>query len=448
MKQEIQPRGPLSVSGLTASLRAIIESNFPFVTVTGEVSNLARPGSGHIYFSLKDDRARIRAVMFRTQQRYLDRMPKNGDEIICRGRVSLYELRGEYQIIVDTLEHAGSGALRRAFETMKARLEAEGLFAAEKKKAIPALPEKITLITSPSGAAVHDFIKTAGRRFANIAIEIMPVTVQGAAAADEISAAIKMIDERGDTGVIVLCRGGGSIEDLMPFNDEEVARTIFASRTPLVSAIGHETDFTISDLVADLRAPTPTAAAELVVPEKKILTAAISRGRFRIAELIQSRLANEGLRLQMLERFLSDPIIAMSEYREMISQRLWQLKSAAGEKLATATSRVDRARDRLTAYGPERLIAATRLRCDDLEDMLQRGMSLHLRHYRDRAGFSAAALDNLSPLAVMGRGYAVATRDRDGKLIEDAATVGKDEKIRLRLKKGGIACRVTEVFED
>ncbi len=432
----------LSVADLTASIRAILETSFPFVSVTGEISNLARPGSGHIYFSLKDDNARIRAVMFRTQQRYLDRMPENGDEVICRGRVSVYEPRGEYQIIVDTLEHAGTGSLRLAFEALKTRLAAEGMFAADKKKPIPKLPEKITLVTSVSGAAVHDFIKTARRRFDNIPLEIMPVTVQGEKAAAEIRDAIEELNVLDSTGVIVLCRGGGSLEDLMPFNDEQVARAIFASKIPVVSAVGHETDFTISDMVADLRAPTPTAAAELVVPEKKNLTATITRMQCRLSELIRSRLETEGFRLKMLKRFLSDPIVAMGGYRSMIADRLWQLKTAVNRKISATNDRLRILNERLRVRGPEPMIDRLRLRCDDLEVLMCKEIRRRLERDKERLGFTAARLDNLSPLAVLGRGYAIATRLPGGELIGDAGQVEKDEKISVRLKKGKLTCRV------
>ena len=443
-KKNIYSREPLSVSALTASLRTIIEANFPFVTVSGEISNLARPGSGHLYFSLKDKQTRIRAVMFRTQQRYLDRMPGNGDEIICRGRISVYEARGEYQLIIDTLEHAGSGSLRLAFEALKRRLADEGLFAAEGKKPVPSLPEKITLVTSPSGAAVHDFIRTAQRRFRNIAIEVMPVTVQGEGAANEIGRALLEINGRKESDLIVICRGGGSLEDLAPFNDEVLARAIAASVIPVVSAVGHEIDFTIADLVADLRAPTPTAAAELVVPEKAHLSREVNRRLSRLEEIIKGRIENQYHHLRIMERFLSDPIIAMYGYREMIATRIWQLRDAIKENISSVYAGLERLKTKMTADGPLVKITTARLRCDELDLALKEKMQRRLEKRGDRLAFVLSRLDNVSPLAVLGRGYAIATRRLGGELIEDAATVNNGEEIEVRLKRGGLACRVTE----
>ena len=432
----------LTVSELTASLRALIETSFPFVTVCGEISGLARPASGHLYFSLKDEKAKIRAVMFRGQQRWLDRMPADGDEVLCRGRLSLYEPRGEYQIVVDSLEHAGAGVLRREFEALRKKLAAEGLFAAEAKKPLPLLPERITLITSPDGAAVHDFIRTARRRFANIAIEIMPVTVQGESSAAEIREAVEEVNRMGETSVIVICRGGGAAEDLAAFNDETVARAVFASAIPVVSAIGHETDFTICDLVADVRAATPTAAAELTVPEKAALAAEVERLRQRVCEQMRIRIETGSYRLAMLKRFLSDPIVATSAWSSMITARLWRLGEAARRILSERSGRLESLRTRIAAAGPDRTTARARQRCDELADRLERGVAARLAAEKNRLNLLAARLDSLSPLAVLGRGYAVALRMPDGETIEDAAAMRPGDRLRLLLKKGELECEV------
>src|SRR3989339_768607 len=257
-----------TVSELTQSIRGVLEISFPFVTVMGEISNLRCPYSGHLYFTLKDDTAQIKAVLFKPQQRYLACTPKDGMKVVCRGRISLYEARGEYQLIVDSLAEKGAGALQLAFDLLKRKLAAEGFFGEERKRPLPLLPEKIALITSPSGAAVHDFLSMAENRFAAVPIEIIPVRVQGSGAMEDIIEAITLCNDRGQNDVIVICRGGGSLEDLWTFNEERLARAIAGSQIPIVSAIGHEIDFTIADLVADYRAPTPTAAAEAVVPSR------------------------------------------------------------------------------------------------------------------------------------------------------------------------------------
>ena len=257
----------LSITEITQSITGLLEPEFPFATVAGEVSNLKRPYSGHLYFTIKDDNAQLKAVLFKQQQRYLSDLPRDGQQIVCRGRISVYEPRGEYQLIVDFLQARGEGSQQLLFEQLKKQLAEEGLFAAEHKKPIPFLPAKIALITSPDGAALYDFLKIALTRFPAIPIEILPVRVQGEEAANEIINGLALINNRKSSEVIVICRGGGSLEDLWPFNEERLARAIHASEIPVVSAIGHEIDFTIADFVADLRAPTPSAAAESIVPD-------------------------------------------------------------------------------------------------------------------------------------------------------------------------------------
>jgi len=278
-----------SVTEITRSIKGILEHGFAFVAVNGEISNLRRPYSGHLYFTLKDDNAQLKAVLFKSQSRYLEKELRDGAQVICRGRVSVYEARGDYQIIVDSVDFAGAGAKHLAFEKLKRRLEAEGLFAADHKLPLPFLPHKIALITSPQGAAVHDFLKIASRRFPAVPIEIYPAPMQGEQAAAAIIQALELIQKR-DCDVIVICRGGGSLEDLWPFNNEELARKIYNCSLPVVSAIGHEVDFTILDLVADERSPTPTAAAEAVLPDCRVLSQTVSQNRNHLIEAMNRRL--------------------------------------------------------------------------------------------------------------------------------------------------------------
>ena len=265
------PRHTYTVSELNANIKQLIEENFPFVLIFGEISNFRIPVSGHFYFTLKDHASQINSVMFRGQQRNLKFEPEDGLNVTGMGRISVYEPRGTYQIILEYLEPAGSGALQIAFEQLKKRLAGEGLFDEAKKKSLPFLPNKIGVISSPSGSVIHDILHIINRRFPNVSIQIVPVKVQGVDAVDQIVAAVELINVAKDVDVAILARGGGSLEDLQAFNAEPVARAIFASEIPIVSAIGHETDYTISDFVADLRAPTPSAAAELVVPAKSEL---------------------------------------------------------------------------------------------------------------------------------------------------------------------------------
>ncbi|MEW5972932.1 MAG: exodeoxyribonuclease VII large subunit, partial [Pseudomonadota bacterium] len=261
------PPSPLTVSSLVREIRALLEGNFPLVLVEGEISNLARPGSGHLYFTLKDAGAQLRCAMFRNRASLLRFRPQDGAHVLVRARITVYEPRGDLQLVVEHIEEAGLGALQRAFEQLKHRLAAEGLFEATRKRPLPALPHRIGIITSPSGAAVRDVLHVLERRFPMIPLRVYPTSVQGAGAADEIVAALRRANEDGDCDVLLLVRGGGSLEDLWPFNEERVARAIAASQLPVISGVGHETDFTIADFVADARAPTPSAAASLAVPD-------------------------------------------------------------------------------------------------------------------------------------------------------------------------------------
>ncbi|MFH1020445.1 MAG: exodeoxyribonuclease VII large subunit [Pseudomonadota bacterium] len=304
-----------TVSELTQSIRGVLEVSFPFVTVAGEISNLRCPYSGHLYFTLKDEAAQIKAVLFKPQQRYLNCTPEDGMQVVCRGRISLYEARGEYQLMVDVLAAKGAGALQLAFDLLKRKLAAEGLFAGEQKRPLPLLPEKIALITSPTGAVVHDFLAMAQKRCAAVPVEIIPVRVQGSEALEDIIEAITLCNERGQNDVIVLCRGGGSLEDLWTFNEEKLARAIAGSRIPVVSAIGHEVDFTIADLVADFRAPTPTAAAEAIVPSRTQLYAQVCNLGNRLTKTVVDRLAGFRRTIETHQKVLGDPTPLLDQFR-------------------------------------------------------------------------------------------------------------------------------------
>ncbi|MEF3193735.1 MAG: exodeoxyribonuclease VII large subunit, partial [Halothiobacillaceae bacterium] len=298
------PSSPLTVSSLVRKIKTLLEGNFPLVLVEGEISNLARPGSGHLYFTLKDANAQLRCAMFHNRASLLRFCPKDGVHVLVRARITMYEPRGDLQLVVEHMEEAGLGALQRAFEQLKQRLAAEGLFDAARKRQLPTLPHRIGIITSPSGAAVRDVLHVLQRRFPMIPLRIYPTSVQGAGAADEIVAALRRANEDGDCDVLLLVRGGGSLEDLWPFNEERVARAIAASRLPVISGVGHETDFTIADFVADARAPTPSAAASLAVPDALAVADQLRALEARLLRRMQDGLDRRAQRLDSISRHL------------------------------------------------------------------------------------------------------------------------------------------------
>ncbi|MBU0484180.1 MAG: exodeoxyribonuclease VII large subunit [Proteobacteria bacterium] len=433
-----------SVSEITRSIRGLLETEFPFVTVAGEISNLRQPHSGHLYFTLKDAEAQIKAVMFKPQQRYLGRSPENGMQIICRGRISVYEQRGEYQIIIDTIDSKGTGALQIAFERLKNMLAEQGLFDQQLKRKLPFLPELVTLITSPDGAALQDFTKVARTRFPGLSLEVFPVRVQGEGAAKQIAEAIFEINKRGKSDIIVLCRGGGSIEDLWAFNEEQVARAIFASTIPIVSAIGHEIDFTISDFVADYRAATPTAAAEAVIPDQKALKQKVSILENRLASIFTNQINQlQGIILDH-RRILGDPTTALSHFsRELVHARTIMTHALAGQ-LREKTSGLEKQKGNLLKFSPENRLKVQNQYIKEIYKKLC--LMAHLQIERKKAALQKAAslLDAVSPLAVLGRGYSI-TRSQEGEVVRSTDQVTLEEKLEILLHNGSLSCRVTDI---
>lgn len=433
-----------SVGELTRSIRGLLETSFPVVTVTGEISNLRRPMSGHLYFTLKDSEAQIRAMLFKPQQRYLARTPTDGLEVVCRGRVSVYEARGEYQLIVDMLDSKGAGLLQLAFEQLKRRLAEEGLFDEGRKRPLPFLPELITLITSPQGAAVHDFLRQARQRCPATQVEILPARVQGEGAAGEIAAAIAAINQRGKTEVIVLCRGGGSLEDLWAFNEEVLARAIATSAIPVVSAVGHETDFTIADFVADLRAPTPTAAAQLILPEQAALLARLAELQGRLGRAMERRLREQRLRVENCRRLLRDPSVMLANYALRLDHAETELAHAALARLRQARQKVDECATILRRHDPGREIARQRAALREHTLRLAFLIRQRLSRQRHQLGQLAGVLDAVSPLAVLQRGYAIAKR-ADGSILRSAAQAKPGDRLALVLHDGELKCQVNAI---
>jgi exodeoxyribonuclease VII large subunit len=443
-----RPRKIYSVTELNAALKALIEESFPFVWIFGEISNFRMPASGHFYFTLKDRTSQISAVMFRGQQRHLKFRPEDGMNITGMGRLGVYEPRGTYQIILEYLEPAGIGALQIAFEKLKMRLAEEGCFDDKYKKPLPLLPGNISVITSPTGAVVHDILKTINRRFANLHIQIMPVKVQGHGSSEEIAAALELLNARTEADVIILARGGGSLEDLQAFNSETVARAIFASKIPVVSAVGHETDYTISDFVADLRAPTPTAAAELITPEKSELQHRCHEVAIRLQTKITYYLDRLNIKIIEISKRLIDPRRRLADFRLRLDD-LWVRLNRI------LSLRVDRERkylifwqDRLRANHPGLEIIKSKKQLEQINEKLLKSLLIYNHSNRIKTRELTAKLEALNPLAILARGYSVTRTIPKAALVKDSQTVALDQELEVMLAKGRLICRVKGKLND
>ena len=437
-------RNVYTVSRLNKEARAALERGLGVVWVEGELSNFSQPSSGHWYFSLKDRDSQVRCAMFRLKNTALGFTPKAGQHVIARGRVSLYEPRGEYQLIVDHLEEAGVGALQREFERLKAKLAAEGLFASERKRSLPRFPRRIAVVTSPTGAAVRDVLNILGRRFPPAAVRVYPTPVQGAAAVPAIVQALQLASARADCDVLILARGGGSLEDLWAFNDERVARAIRACAIPVVTGIGHEIDFTIADFAADARAPTPSGAAELVAPDRVSCLEALSRMEARIGACMRrelraasSQLTNISMRLKQ-----AHPGMRLAHQAQRLDDLEQRLTGAANAVLHTRRHRLSDAYTSLIRHSPERLAREYRRRYEGLDSRLHRAISEHVSRREHRVDLAYRTLQTASPLATLARGFAIVTR-ADGTLVTDAAAVPPGEQIEARVAAGRLRARVT-----
>jgi exodeoxyribonuclease VII large subunit len=434
-----------TVSALTREIRDRLETYFSLVWVSGEISNLRQPLSGHYYFTLKDAGAQLRAVLFKGNHQHMRTKPQEGSQFLCRGRLTVYEPRGEYQLIVDYLEPLGQGALAQAFEVLKNRLAAEGLFAPELKKPLPFLSKKLALVTSPTGAAVRDFLRLLQQRYPNVGVLIYPVKVQGAEAAGEISRALDALSAYPGVEVIVLARGGGSLEDLWPFNEESVARAIHRCPIPVVSAVGHEIDFTIADFVADRRAATPSAAVELVVPDKAELErrlgrldATLARTWTRRRDLARQHLGLLARQLPDVRRKLTDLRLKVDERSEVLVRRVRRAVILQGHRVRLATSR-------LLLLSPRRALGTPRQRLEQLAGRLGRSLGQRQAEHRRYLEYCQTHLGQLNPLAILQRGYAVATLLPEEIVIRDAALVPPGAPIRVRVARGRMDCEVLKV---
>jgi exodeoxyribonuclease VII large subunit len=437
-------RDVYSVTRLTREVRALLERGLGVVWVEGELSNFSQPASGHWYFSLKDRDARLPCAMFRMKNALVGFTPRAGMQVLIRGRLSVYEARGEYQLVADHLEEAGIGALRREFERLKSRLAAEGLFARERKRALPRFPRRIGIVTSPSGAALHDILQILARRFPGAAVLIYPASVQGAEAAGSLVAALRRAALRAEVEVLILARGGGSLEDLWAFNDERLARAIHASPVPVVSAVGHEIDFTIADFVADVRAPTPSAAAELVVPERGQWLETVARAALRLQSATQRALRERERHFRGLARRLqlAHPGLRLQQQMQRLDDLSQRLGLAARARLRQDELRLAHAQAGLVRRSPEHLLRELVARARHADVRLGRAFQVQLRRAGDRLSQAQRALHAVSPLATLARGFAIVTR-ADGTLVGDAATLAIGETVEARLARGSITARVT-----
>jgi exodeoxyribonuclease VII large subunit len=435
-----------SVSRLNREARTLLERGLGSVWLEGEISNLSRPGSGHWYFTLKDEAAQVRCAMFR-QRNLLVRFPvRDGTQVLARGRVSLYEARGEFQVVVEHLEEAGEGALRRRFEALKQKLLAEGLFDARHKQPLPALPRRIGVVTSPTGAAIRDVLHILRRRFPAVPVLVYPVAVQGESAPREIEQALRLAAARRDCDVLILARGGGSLEDLWAFNDEAVARAIFACPIPVVSGVGHEVDFTIADFVADERAPTPSAAAERVVPDRAEWLRSLAGHHRRLALAAGRQLADCGQALQAQAGRLSraHPGVVLRQHAQRLDELEGRLRRASLARLERTGSRLAGAHALLLRTSPATRIEALRLRFTTATRGLARGVSARIRDRRRGLELAARGLHAVSPLATLERGYAIVT-DARGVALLDARSLERGSLVRTRLARGRFTAQVVEV---
>jgi len=398
---ELPSRQIFSVSQLTQEIKNILENNFYYVWVEGEISNTRSPISGHIYFTLKDEGAQVKAVIFRGQSRGMKFKLTDGIHVICRGMVSVYKERGEYQLILDRIEPKGVGAQQLALQQLKEKLAKEGFFDAARKKPIPMLPEKVGIITSPTGAAIRDILKVFERRFLDIGVLIYPVRVQGMESAQEISTGIEELNHLGGLDIIIIARGGGSQEDLWAFNEEVVARAIYNSKAPVVSAVGHEIDYTIADMVADLRAPTPSAAAEMVIRSKEEFKERLSAVNFQLVSGIKNMISDKRIILHRLERGLVDP-----------SRRLKEI----------------------------------RLRLGDITDRLGIAMTHFIEIIKKDYNNLIDRLNILSPLNILGRGYSITRRIPSMAILHDSKDIEEGDDVNVILGKGEIFCKVTKAL--
>ena len=436
-------RRPLTPSALTRLVRDLLDDALPLLWIEGELSNLARPASGHLYFTLKDAHAQVRCAMFRPRAQLLRFRPADGQHVLLRARVTLYEPRGEFQLVVEHLQDAGAGALQRAFEELRAKLAAEGLFDIARKRPLPALPRRIGVITSASGAAVRDVLSVLARRFPLVEAELLPVPVQGREAPPAIAAMLARAAASGRYDVLLLTRGGGAAEDLWAFNDEGVVRAVAASAVPVVAAIGHETDFTLAEFAADLRAPTPSAAAELLVPDAQELAARLTALRQRAARALRRHLdaQAQGLDQRWTRLQAQHPQARLALLQARLAALRTRLHGCGELRRRNARARLDLLAARLQAHDPRRALPESRRRVEAAQARLATSLRTLVPRRRQALAAMARALQAISPLATLERGYAIVF-SADGRVLRRAADARPGDRLQARLADGSLRLRV------
>lgn len=439
----------LAVSELTSALREVLGSAFPDIWVAGEISGTRLAPSGHYYFTLKDADAQLRCACFRNAARHLSSKPRDGLAVLARGRIDVYPPRGEYQLLVEAIEPQGEGALQMAFERLKKKLEAEGLFAPDRKRPLPFMPRRIGVVTSPSGAAIRDMVHVLSRRFAGLHIRLYPALVQGDGSAEAIVEGIHALGDSGWPELIIVGRGGGSLEDLWSFNEESVARAIAACPVPVVSAVGHETDFTIADFVADLRAPTPSAAAELVVPELRAILERIATQQRKLQQATRYRLANARNRLHETGADYASAVVSsrIAERLQQVDDLDYRLRERSQAFLGAALRRTHALDVRLGRQDLRLRLARLRARMDTAHSRCAEQIRLHLTTARARLKSLESQLHPLSPVSILERGYAI-VQTPDGRLIREATSVSIGDGLAVRLWRGHVRATVTQTSPE
>ncbi|PKN37815.1 MAG: exodeoxyribonuclease VII large subunit [Deltaproteobacteria bacterium HGW-Deltaproteobacteria-2] len=441
----------LTVSQLNNNIKFLLEETFGFLWVEGEVSNLRRPQSGHVYFTLKDDKSQINAVFFRqfgTYKRKINFELEEGLKVLCRARLNVYLPRGEYQLVIESVEPLGIGALQKAFEQLKVRLSAEGLFDERYKKSLPFLPHKIGVVTSPTGAVVKDILNITKRRFPVADILIAPVRVQGDEAAAEIIQALRNLHSHGSVDVIVIARGGGSLEDIAPFNDEALAREIFNSSIPIVSAVGHETDFTICDFVADLRAPTPSAAAELIVPEWMELIAKNHTFKQRLIDGYCRYLKKRKDRVVEFQERLKDPRRLIINLQIQLDYLRERLRAALYQKKQDLYNDLRQLNLRMQHQNPARQIYEKKILLKNVQENMVKSFSYRLAAIRDLIRKNSAVLESLSPLSVLQRGYSITRSTANGMIVRQVEALSIGEDVNVQLAKGNFNAKIEKISQE
>ncbi|WP_027852933.1 exodeoxyribonuclease VII large subunit [Marinobacterium litorale] len=434
----------LTVSALNRQVKSLLEHSFLSIQVVGEISNFVRPSSGHWYFTLKDDRAQVRCAMFRNRNQRSGFIPKEGEEVVVTARVSLYEGRGDYQLICDQIEKSGLGQLQQAFDALKAKLQAEGLFDAQRKRPLPTQPRHIGVITSPTGAAIHDILTVLRRRFPGLPVTLYPSAVQGKEAAAELVRAIGLANRHGLCDVLIIGRGGGSLEDLWPFNEEAVARALADSAIPTVSAVGHEVDIAITDLVADHRAPTPSAAAELLSPDRHALQLRVNQLGDRLQSRVSWLIANRRQQLGHIRQRLRHPGERLREHAQRVDRLELRLLSSQRRYMESRRNQLTQLQARLLRESPVRRIETSREYVQQLEQRLPKLMLRQLEHNRSRLAQWSRQLHAVSPLATLERGYSILLTE-SGEALRNTDQVRVGDKINARLNEGELICTVDTI---